>query len=618
MARTDIEARIRANSAQFHASMGRIRKDAKVTANSSGSAFEAMSARLRGGLGAAFAGASIAAGFRVFVNRAREAVREVQAIESEAKTAGVSFEDFQELSFSARKNLVSVEALTDGLKEMQLRVDEVVKTGKGSAAESLGRLGYSARELAAALKQPDQLFEDIITRMKDLDRAAQIRVADEIFGGTAGEQFVRMLDEAQGSIAENRREARELGVVIEQDLLDRVKDIDQAWKDVSTTISTRVEKFLLKVVAVAGEALDRLRDINNQVAGTLEVGQVEIDRERLEIENEILRLRQQQRENTSVIAAAENRQIEGQIAALEERLKVLTGKSGQIAKRIGTLSRAQDPTPGGGGLPPGTDLGGGGSRESDADRQRKKILQLIDALEHESRTLKMNQVEQRVANELRKAGALVTPEQTARITELVRANEAEKRSRELANEEIRRQQQIYDRFGGTVENVLDGLITKSMTLEQALVKVGFEAVKAMLQLNKIGGGGGGLGSLFGAALGGLFGGARIAPAATSLQVSGVGLFAKGGISDKPAIFGEGPMVEAAVPLPDGRRIPVDLKNGGGGGDTITAPVYISIDATGADAAELARVNEKLARLEAELPGRIVTTVKDARTRRVLR
>jgi hypothetical protein len=39
-------------------------------------------------------------------------------------------------------------------------------------------------------------------------------------------------------------------------------------------------------------------------------------------------------------------------------------------------------------------------------------------------------------------------------------------------------------------------------------------------------------------------------------------YASGGISVGPAIFGEaGP--EAAVPLPDGRRIPVDLRGEGG-------------------------------------------------------
>ena len=49
-----------------------------------------------------------------------------------------------------------------------------------------------------------------------------------------------------------------------------------------------------------------------------------------------------------------------------------------------------------------------------------------------------------------------------------------------------------------------------------------------------------------------------AMAAPSAQRSRFGLFSKGGISNQPAIFGEkGP--EAAVPLPDGRTIPVSLK-----------------------------------------------------------
>lgn len=52
-----------------------------------------------------------------------------------------------------------------------------------------------------------------------------------------------------------------------------------------------------------------------------------------------------------------------------------------------------------------------------------------------------------------------------------------------------------------------------------------------------------------------------------------GGFAKGGVSHRPAIFGEaGP--EAAVPLPDGRSIPVRLHGGGGGGNTFSTTVNI--------------------------------------------
>ena len=51
--------------------------------------------------------------------------------------------------------------------------------------------------------------------------------------------------------------------------------------------------------------------------------------------------------------------------------------------------------------------------------------------------------------------------------------------------------------------------------------------------------------------------------------SGFKKFAKGGIADRPSIFGEaGP--EAAVPLPDGKSIPVKLNNGSIVNDVVAA------------------------------------------------
>lgn len=621
MARPDITAHINANAKGFHEAMARIRRDSKATASSSGAAFNALSDKLRGGVAAALAGVTVGAGIRLFIDQAKQAVDQIQEIERSAKTAGVGFEDFQELAFAANKNLVSVDALTDGLKEMQLRVDEVVKTGKGSAAESLGRLGFSAKELAVALKEPDRLFEDILGRMKQLDKAAQIRVADEIFGGTAGEQFVRMLDEARGSIADNRKEAQDLGIVISEDLAKRIDELRPVWDKVADVMSTRVKTVVLEILTLMGTALDRFNEISNRTAGTLELNQTEVDRERLDIENEILRLREEQRQMTGVLAQAERRMLDGKIAALEAERAALTEESGAIAKQLGVLNKATESAadkPNNPIKPSSLGASSASSKTSETERQRKKILELIDALEHESRTLKMNETDQRVANELRKAGALATPAQTEAITRLVQANEAEKRSREAANKELERQGQIYQNFGGEVESSLEALIDKSMTLEQALIKVAFAAVRAMLDINRIGGtgSGGGLGSLFGSALSRVFGGAF----SGSMQASGllssgaIGLFAKGGVSAQPAIFGEaGP--EAAVPLPDGRRIPVDLRGASGGG-TIQAPVHISIDATGADAAGLERLAREVAMLKRDLPGRIVTTVQDAQKRRV--
>lgn len=127
----------------------------------------------------------------------------------------------------------------------------------------------------------------------------------------------------------------------------------------------------------------------------------------------------------------------------------------------------------------------------------------------------------------------------------------------------------------------------------AVARLGDSSKETIKGLNALGNGAGGLGSSleqFGSALsqfpaapkaggggiGGwlssLFGGAFV-PNGAQAQFAvnwaaggGVGLFAGGGISDRPAIFGEaGP--EAAVPLPDGRRIPVQLDLRGGMGQS---------------------------------------------------
>jgi hypothetical protein len=138
-----------------------------------------------------------------------------------------------------------------------------------------------------------------------------------------------------------------------------------------------------------------------------------------------------------------------------------------------------------------------------------------------------------------------------------------------------------------------------------------------------GGGGGGLGGFFGSLFGGGGGGGGLEGAIGSIGSWFAGGFATGGTipTGQFGIVGEkGPEFAFAGPGGLGVLSNSDSKalmSGGGlGGTNVTIP--ISIDATGADAAAIARVNAQLDRLRAELPGRIVATVREARERRVLR
>lgn len=199
---------------------------------------------------------------------------------------------------------------------------------------------------------------------------------------------------------------------------------------------------------------------------------------------------------------------------------------------------------------------------------------------------------------------------------------------------------------------LFGAIEQGKNFWQALGDVGVNSLKriadtliddvltSIFKVNSAASGNGGgcfLSTLLGG-LGGLFGGGG---ASAYAGLSG-GLFAKGGtfqtgisgysnqIVSSPTLFafakGTGLMGEAGpeaiMPLKKDAsgRLGVAV-NDGNSANPISQPVSISmpinIDATGADAAGLERVQQQLSKLKNELPTTIISTVKKARQGRVL-
>ncbi|MDP2131962.1 MAG: phage tail length tape measure family protein [Erythrobacter sp.] len=132
-----------------------------------------------------------------------------------------------------------------------------------------------------------------------------------------------------------------------------------------------------------------------------------------------------------------------------------------------------------------------------------------------------------------------------------------------------------------------------------------------------GGGGGGGGGFLGKLLGGK--GPKNLLSQSSLFA---GEFATGGTipTGQFGIVGEeGPEIAFAGAGGLGILSNSDSRKalGGGGVTSVSAPVNITIDATGADAAAIARLETKLEQMRAELRSTIVSTVQDAKDRRIL-
>lgn len=177
------------------------------------------------------------------------------------------------------------------------------------------------------------------------------------------------------------------------------------------------------------------------------------------------------------------------------------------------------------------------------------------------------EIKQKLLNDAMDNGIEITPAYAAKIDELAEKYARADASREQMQEGVQNlNQQMQesssfgkDLLGGFIQDLKDGK-SASEALSNALSKVADRLLD--IALNSLFDGGG-LGSTPGGGiLGGLF--SFLFPFANGgIAKNGkpqpLKKFARGGVSKTAAIFGETGRAEAAVPLPDGRRIPVDLR-----------------------------------------------------------
>lgn len=228
-----------------------------------GSAMKTVGAFGKGLAGGIIGGLAIG-GLDSIIGRVGELTKGIANIGSEAKRAGLSTTTFQELKHVAEQARIPVDALVDAMKELSLRGDEYAYTGKGSAAEAFMRLGFTADDLAKRLKNPSDLLVEIVDRLQQFDRAAQIRISDELFGGTGGERFVELLDRGAAGIRATIKEAHDLGLVIDDEVIQRADELDRKFLKITTTIGTGLKQSIVGLVGAMDDFLDRWNQIDEQ------------------------------------------------------------------------------------------------------------------------------------------------------------------------------------------------------------------------------------------------------------------------------------------------------------------------------------------------------------------
>ncbi|KRS11035.1 hypothetical protein XM53_18320 [Roseovarius atlanticus] len=226
-----------------------------------------------------------------------QTTKAVAKLGDEAERAGMKVEPFQEWKYIAEQNRIGIDQMVDGFKELNLRADEFVVTGKGPAAEAFARLGFGAEDLREKLKDPSALMLEIIERLRRLDTAGRIRVADEIFGGSAGERFVELIDQGAAGLRETIDRAHELGFVMDESMVRRADELDRKFAELTTRVSSFGKRVAVEIAdgiaSVAGlrESLDSLFEseaqgraiLGDQVFDTLDQNAAALEKNKGEV-----------------------------------------------------------------------------------------------------------------------------------------------------------------------------------------------------------------------------------------------------------------------------------------------------------------------------------------------
>lgn len=522
-----------------------------------------------GGYGKAFAGGLVgglvAGGIMGLADRIGDVAKSVAQIGDEAKRAGVSAKVFQEWKYVAEQARIPVDAMVDGLKELNLRADEFVITGKGPASEAFQRLGYSAEELKTKLQDPSALMLEIIGRLGKLDKAAQIRIADEIFGGSAGERFVELLDQGEAGIRSTIDEAHRLGVVLDDEVIRSAAELDRKFNAVANTVGTALKSAIVEAAQALTDFINAFKGFEFERSAKLGERMAALGKERLDVERQILELQDKQRQG-EVFAGdgilgtsfGESTVLEA-LAESHRRMEAIAAEEQKISQVL--ESRTVKPPATTEWTPPESPPGGFGSSGSKGSRKRApeayeretaSIRDRIAALVTETETLRQldptindygyAMAKAMTARELLSAaerdGKEITPQLKAEIDKLSdeyaqatveAAKLAEAQGKMVDDMEFRKDimrgvlsdfrsaladgKLEFEELGDIALNVLDKITDKLLN----------EVIDAIFQVKSAGsGGGGGFLGFLGSIFGGLFGGGGGGDPWAGLRLAGGG------------------------------------------------------------------------------------------------
>jgi hypothetical protein len=202
------------------------------------------------------------AGLGYMANRALAATQQLEKL---SKQTGFSTKAIQELQFAAREAGVRSDRLHDALGEMSQRMGEASADFQrtGGDVTEMGE-GFQAAGLAVRNldeRNPQQVLYEVADAIREAETESKaLNIAVKTFGDEGGRDMVAMLREGSGGLRDMAEEARELGLVLDEETIQKSVEAKQKVDLLVDVLGTQFQRVMGELSPQISQVADDMAD----------------------------------------------------------------------------------------------------------------------------------------------------------------------------------------------------------------------------------------------------------------------------------------------------------------------------------------------------------------------
>ena len=189
-------------------------------------------------------------------------------IDKMSQKIGISREAYQELDFICSQSGTSVDNLQAGMKSLVSAMDGAA-SGTAANIDQFNRLGVSVTNADGSLRSSEDVMWETLSALQSMENQTEkARLATELFG-RSGTELMPLLNGQAGSLEEMKQQAHDLGLVLNDDLIDSgvslTDTLDQMKRSFGSIVTQLGASLMPIVEKVAKYVIDNMPRIQGLV-----------------------------------------------------------------------------------------------------------------------------------------------------------------------------------------------------------------------------------------------------------------------------------------------------------------------------------------------------------------